>query len=239
MIMHKNDPRTEAGHPPPMEVVHQMGAFIGEYASSGRLIDGAGLGASATRTRLVIRDGHCTAQQGPYRGHNELPAATLLLKVRTRDEALAWAERYGKILGDGELEVGKVNEPWDIGLMPPPDNPPLQVLLIEKADAATESGGRSSAQQAALARLQAEMRDAGVLVRSMRLKPSATAKRLIFTNNQLRVLDGPFAESKELVGGFAVLELSGMDEAIEMCRRYTEILGGTLEIDVRQVLSED
>ena len=57
----------------------------------------------------------------------------------------------------------------------------------------------------------------------------------MFTNNDLRVIDGPFAESKELIGGFAVMELSGMDEAIELCRRYAEILGGTLEIDVRLV----
>ena len=57
----------------------------------------------------------------------------------------------------------------------------------------------------------------------------------MFTNNQMRATDGPFAESKELIGGFAVMELSGMDEAVEMCRRYAEILGGTLEIDIRTV----
>jgi hypothetical protein len=233
IIMHKNDSNTEAGQPPPMELVHKMGAFIGEYAQAGRLHDGAGLGASSTRTRLLFRNGQCTAKRGPYRGERELPAATLLLKVRTREEALGWAERYGKILGDGELEVGKVNEPWDIGLMPAPENPPLQMLLIEKADAATEAGGRSSQQKAALSRLKTEMTKAGVLVRTHALQPSAKGKRLMFTNNALRVIDGPFAESKELIGGFAVLELSGMDEAIEVCRRYTEILGGTLEIDVR------
>ena len=238
MIMHKNDPNTEAGNPPPMELVHKMGAFIGEYAKAGRFIDGAGLGASKTRTRLVFRDGQCTAKRGPYRGEHELPAATLLLKVRTREEAIGWAERYGKILGDGELELGKVNEPWDIGLMPPPENPPLQMLLIEKADQATEAGGRSPQQKAALSRLKTEMTKAGVLVRSLGLQPSAKAKRLVFTNNDLRVIDGPFVESKELIGGFAVMELSGMDEAIAMCRRYAEILGGTLEIDVRLVEQE-
>ena len=61
----------------------------------------------------------------------------------------------------------------------------------------------------------------------------------MFTNNDLRVIDGPFAESKELIGGFAVMELSGMDEAIELCRRYAEILGGTLEIDVRALADAD
>jgi hypothetical protein len=235
MIMHKNDPQTEAGHPPPMELVTKMGAFIGEYAKTGRFVDGAGLRGSDTRVRLVFREGRSTVKHGPYRGEHELPAATLLLKVRTREEAIGWAERYGKILGNGEIELGKVNEPWDIGLMPPPENPPLQFLLIEKADEATEAGSRSPKQKADLTRLKTEMTKAGVLVRSLALKPSATAKRLVFTNNQMRVLDGPFTESKELLGGFAVMDLSGMDEAIEMCRRYAEILGGTLEIDVRIV----
>jgi hypothetical protein len=239
MIMHKNDPNTEAGNPPPMEVVQKMPAFIGEYVRTGRFIDGAGLGGSKTRTRLVFRDGQCTARRGPYRGERELPAATLLLKVSTREEAIGWAERYGKILSDGELEVGKVNEPWDLGLMPAPENPPLQMLLIEKADQATEGGGRSPQQKAAISRLETEMTKAGVLVRSLRLQPSAKGKRLQFDNNDMRVVDGPFAESKELIGGFAVMEMSGMEETIEMCRAYAEILGGTLEIDVRLVDQDD
>jgi len=239
MIMHKNDPQTEAGQPPPMELVTEMGAFIGEHAKAGRFIDGAGLGASKTRTRLVFRDGRCSVKHGPYRGENELPAAMLLLKVRTREEAIGWAERYGKILGDGEIELGKVNEPWDIGLMPPPENPPLQMLLIEKADQATEAGARSPKQKADLTRLKTEMTKAGVLVRTIQLQPSVKAKRLVFKNNDLRVLDGPFVESKELIGGFAVMELEGMDEAIELCRRYAAILGGTLEIDARVVDQSD
>jgi hypothetical protein len=239
MIMHKNDADTEAGTPPPLELVHKMGAFIGEYAKTGRFIDGAGLGASKTRTRLVFRGGRSTVTHGPYGGEHELPAAICVLKVRTRDEAIRWAERYGKILEDGEIELGKVNEPWDIGLMPPPENPPLQMLLIEKADPTTEGGGRSARQKAELTRLRTEMTKAGVLVKSIALQPSNTAKRLRFSANKLQVSDGPFAETKELIGGFAVMELSGMDEAIEMCRGYAEILGGTLEIDVRLVAQDD
>jgi hypothetical protein len=239
MLMHKNDPNTEAGLPPPLELVHKMGAFIGEYAQTGRFIDGAGLGGSKTRTRLVFRNGQCTTKRGPYRGEHELPAATLLLKVRTLDEAVGWAERYGKILGDGEIELGKVNEPWDIGVMPAPENPPLQVLLIDKADRASEAGGRSAQQKAALSRLKTEMTKAGVLVRSYALQASSHGKRLSFTDNNLRAVDGPFLESKELIGGFAVLELSGMDEAIALCRSYAEILGGTLEIDLRLVDPEE
>jgi hypothetical protein len=235
MMMHKNDPNTEAGLPPPMELVQKMGAFIGEYVPSGRFVDGAGLAGSKTRTRLVFRNGQCTTKRGPYKGENELPAATLLLKVRTREEAIGWAERYGKILGDGEIELGKVNEPWDIGLMPAPPDPPLQMLLIEKADKATESGGRSPQQKAALSRLKTEMTKAGVLIRTHKLQPSAEGKRLLFTNNDLHVIDGPFLESKELIGGFSVMALASADEAIAIARRYAEILGGTLELDMRVI----
>ena len=126
----------------------------------------------------------------------------------------------------------------DSGLMPAPENPPVQMLLVDKADQATEAGGRSPALKAALSRLEAEMTEAGVLVRAIRLQPGAKAKRLVFTRNDLRMTDGPFAESKELIGGFAVLDLTAMDEAIALCQRYAEILGGTLEIDVRLVDTE-
>ncbi len=239
MMMHKNDPDTEAGKPPPMELVQQMGAFIGAHAQAGRFIDGAGLAGSRTRTRVIVRDGRCSMKHGPYRGEHELPAAMLVLEVKTREEGLGWAERYGKILGDGELELGKVNQPWDIGLAPVPDNPPLQMLLIEKADAATEGSGRSSQQKAALSRLKTEMTKAGVLVKSLRLQPSSKGKRLTFERNDLRIQDGPFAESKELIGGFSIMELASMDEAIALCRPYAEILGGNLEIDIRLVDPDD
>src|SRR6187399_2917482 len=192
MLMHKHDQNTEAGKPPPMQIIEEMGAFIGGYARSGQLIDGAGLGASKTRTRLVFRGGQSTVKHGPYTGEHELPSSMLLLKVRTREQAIGWAQRYGKVLGDGELELGKVNEPWDIGLMPAPENPPLQFLLIEKADPASEAGTRGPKQKAELTRLRTEMTKAGVLSRSFHLAPSAKAKRLRFTSNELKVIDGPF-----------------------------------------------
>lgn len=235
LMMHKNDPQTEAGVAPPMELVQEMGAFIGEFIKSGRLLDGAGLGASKHRTRLVFRGGQCTVKHGPYAGEHELPAELLLLKVRTREEGIGWAERYGKILGDGEIELGKVNEPWDLGMMPMPENPPLQLLLIEKASPESEAGTRTTKQKADLSRLKTEMVKAGVLVRSTSLAPSTKAKRLFFKNNDLKTLDGPFTESKELIGGFAILDLSGFEEAIDVTKRYARILGGTLEVDLRIV----
>jgi hypothetical protein len=233
MIMHKHDPQTEAGLLPPPELIARMGEYIGEHAQRGTFLGGEGLGRSATRTRLTFRAGECVIKQGPYKGEHELPAATLVLSVRTRDEGIGWAQRYGKVLGDGELELAALTEPWDLGFGSKPDDAPLRLLLIEKVDADTEAGTRSAKKKAELTRLQTEMTKAGVLASAERLQPSAKAKRLVFTNHQLRVLDGPFAESKELIGGFSLMRLPSIDVAIEECRRYAAILGGTLEIDIR------
>ncbi len=233
LMMHKNDPNTEAGKKPDMKLIAEMGAFIGGHAEAGRLIDGAGLGPSKYRSRVTARGGKTTVKHGPYKGEHELPAAMLQLEVKTRDEAIRWAEKYGAILGDGEIEVGKVTEPWDLGMMPMPEHAPMHVLLIEKADEATEGAGRTADQQAALGRLKQEMTDAGVLQKSVRLQPSTKAKRLHVNANRMRIVDGPFSESKELIGGFAILELTDFDDAIAQCARYAEILGGTLEMDVR------
>src|SRR5581483_5248400 len=109
------------------------------------------------------------------------------------------------------------------------------MLMIEKADAASEAARRSPAQKAALTRLRTEMTKAGVLTSTEQLQPSANAKRLVYTANQRRTFDGPFAESKEMIGGFSIMNLGSVDEVLAMCDRYAKILGGTLEIDVRVV----
>jgi len=239
LMMHKNDPHTEAGEMPSPEIFAEMGAYITEQAQRGVFLGGEGLGRSATRTRLTFRGGRATIKHGPYAGDHELPAAMLMLKVRDRDEAIGWAERYGKILGDGEIELGPVNEMWDFGFGTKPEGAPLRVLLIEKADAASEASARSPRQKAELTRLRTEMTKAGVLASAEQLQPSKHAKRLVFTNNDLRVLDGPFAESKELIGGFSILQLPSIDEAVAICPRYAAILGGTLEIDIRPLAEPD
>jgi hypothetical protein len=240
MVMHKNDRNTEAGLLPPPELMAKMGEFIGEHAQKGQFLGGEGLGASSTRTRLTFRDGRCTVKHGPMAGSNELPAEVLLLTVKSRDEAIRWGERYGKIVGDGELEISPVNEPWDMGFGDKPEDAPLRILMLPKADAVTEAGqGRTPEQKAALTRLKTEMKKAGVLASSEVMKPGSKSRRLVFTDHKVQAIDGPFAESKELIGGFSVLKLPSMEAVMHECMRFAEILGGTLEIDIRPLYEPD
>jgi hypothetical protein len=235
--MHKNDKHTEAGEKPGPELMAKMGAYIGKHAQQGTFLGGEGLGGSATRSRVTFKGGEASVLHGPYKGANELISAVLSIKVGSREEALGWARRYGKILVDGEIEVGQVNEPWDLGLMPKPEGAPVRFLLLHKASEAETP--LSPKQKADLTKLRHEMEREGVLVSAIGLAPSSKAKRLVFTDHKLQTVDGPFSESKELIGGFAILELPSVEVVIEECKTYAEILGGTLEIDVRQVVDID
>ena len=89
------------------------------------------------------------------RGHYKEPRSAARIAASASYRPRCGCSKCGraKIIGDGELELGKVHEPWDIGLVPMPADPPLHLLLIEKADATTESGGRSPQVKAALSRL--------------------------------------------------------------------------------------
>jgi hypothetical protein len=79
-----------------------------------------------------------------------------------------------------------------------------------------------------------EMNAAGVLLATASIAPSRTAVRVRNFGGRKVLIDGPFAETKELVGGFVTLELGSRDEAIEWAKRYVDVLGD-VELDVLQV----
>jgi hypothetical protein len=176
-----------------------------------------------------------TWENGPYKGSNELVAGMIMLKVRDMDEAAGWATRYAKAVGDVELELGPVTEAWDLGLMAKPADAPLRCLLLRKADAGTEAAQPlPPAAAAALAAVIEEMKKAGVLLKNEWLAPSASGMRIKVASKKATVMDGPFAESKELIAGFVILEVPSMAAAREWCARFADVIGDT-EMDVRVV----
>ncbi len=75
---------------------------------------------------------------------------------------------------------------------------------------------------------------AGVLVETGGMAPTSQGTTVRFTNNRYSVTDGPYAESKELIGGWALLEVKSKDEAIDWTKRFLKIAGGG-ESRLRQV----
>lgn len=237
MVMHKQMeelPENIASTPKFQILIKEMGALIGEAMQKGTFKNGAGLKGTKYRTRMTFRGGECVEQQdGPYVGkHNEHLAGFALIKVKSKEEALGYAKQFGKFMRDGEMEIGLVTEPWDLGVVPKPENPPLQFLLISKASKKSESGTPpSEKEQAELYALRDAWTKAGVFQFSEAVMPSSEAVRLQFKGKKRTVIDGPFAESKELIGGFSILELPTREEAIAWTDRYAAILGD-VEVDV-------
>jgi hypothetical protein len=239
IAMHKSDAAYEAGEPAPKEAIERLNQFMGEAMQAGVFVSGEGLHPSKESFRLKSKGGVVTTTQGPYQGENELPSSFWILKTKSKNDALQWATRYTKIVGDAELEIGAIVEGWDLGFMPKPEEPiPVRSLLIHKADARIERGETANeATQKRLSALKDEMTRAGVLLSVIDLAPSRNGKRLKFSKGKRVLLDGPFTESKELIAGFSILELSSLEEVIGWSERFARAVDPSLhleiEIDVR------
>lgn len=233
IVMHKVGPRMESGTVEKSEIVN-MGAFIQESLKNGTFTNGAGLKPSKTRTRMQFKGAECVVTEGPYRGQNELVAGFALMKVADKAEAMAMARRYAKIIGDCDLELGPVNEPWDIGLMPKPEGPlPVRYLCLMMANADSESGRPpSEREQQEMGAFMGEIIQSGVLLASEGILPSREGTRLQFKQGKkVSAVDGPFAESKELIAGFSLISVPSKEAALAWAERYGSILQD-LEVDV-------
>lgn len=76
-----------------------------------------------------------------------------------------------------------------------------------------------------------EMQKAGVMVTAGGLLPTSRAKRLVFSGDRPKIVDGPFAESKEMIAGFWILEVRSLDEAVAWISKAP--FGGGTKIDLR------
>lgn len=211
-----------------------MGALVQESLKNGVFITGAGLHGSGKRVRIKSASGQCQLSPGPYAGENELLASYAMIKVRSLTDAVTHAQRYALAEGESEVEVGPVVEPWDIGIMPkPPGDIPPQVLLLTKADAAFERGHSSKdAHTQALRTLEESLGNDGALLVAGRLTPSSAGVRAKPGSGKRTWVDGPFAESKELIAGFSILEVPTLHDAIAWADRYAAILTDA-EVDIR------
>ncbi|HEY6377058.1 MAG TPA: YciI family protein [Edaphobacter sp.] len=113
----------------------------------------------------------------------------------------------------------------------------MRFMIMGKADKNTEAGGLPSKELvAAVGRYNEELRKAGVLLGGEWLQPSSKGARINSSGGKVVVTDGPFAEAKELIIGYVVVELNSMEEAIEWAKRCPTLArDGEVEMEIRQV----
>jgi hypothetical protein len=112
----------------------------------------------------------------------------------------------------------------------------MRVVVFVKATEDSEAGIMPSNEMLeAMGKYNEELVDAGIMLGGDGLKPSVQAKRIAFDGASRMVIDGPFAETKELVSGYWIWEVRDMEEAVAWVKRCPNPMLGKSEIEIRPV----
>jgi hypothetical protein len=117
----------------------------------------------------------------------------------------------------------------------------MRVMVLVKATKESEAGQMPSQQLLTdMTKFNEELVKAGIMLAGEGLQPSTKGARVKFNGAKRTVVDGPFAETKELVAGFWIWEVKSLAEAVEWVKRCPNPMEGESEIEIRQVFeSED
>lgn len=117
----------------------------------------------------------------------------------------------------------------------------MRFMIIRKADRETEAGvPPTEALITAMLAYNDEMIKAGVMLDGAGLQRSEKGARISFSGGKPTIVDGPFAESKELIAGYSIIDVESKDEAIAWIKRWPPLDGGgNVQIEIRQLFSPE
>ena len=236
IVMHRTNAHWESGATPGPELIARVGTLLEALAQAGVLLAGEGLRPSSEGVRLRFAAGTRTIVPGPFERENELPAGFSIVRTKSLDDAIEWATRQAHVLGDVEIDVRPVTEPWDIGMgAQPPDVTTRRYMVLHKATPSTEAGmAPSSAQRAELVCLIDETTRSGLHLATETMRPSRRGRRYKNSRNGVSVYDGPFIETTELIGGYVILSAPSLEDAGGWAVRYL-LAVETDEVDLREL----
>jgi YCII-related domain len=125
------------------------------------------------------------------------------------------------VLGDVEIDIRPVTEPWHIGLAPEPDVTTRRYMALRKATAASEA-------DASLSREQPSTTET--------VRPSAKGRRYKNSSTGIGITDGPFTEFKELIAGYVIVSAESLEEAARWAVKYIDAVGAD-EVDLLELVS--
>jgi len=112
----------------------------------------------------------------------------------------------------------------------------MRVMVIVKASKDSEAGALPSKELlTAMGKYNEELVKAGIMLAGEGLKPSSKGKRVRFSGEKRSVIDGPFAETKELIAGYWIWQVRSMEEAVEWLKRCPNPMPGESEVEIRPV----
>jgi len=262
MLLVKSTRNYEAGIWPDETMQAELTKWNDEAAKAGVRLDGGRLQPSSQGARVHYAQGKFTVMDGPFAETKELIAGFCMIEAKSREEAVAWAKRIP--FQDGEVEVRPLFELTDFPVdpaeqqggwrdkeeefrtAPPPRKPgTIRYMGILKADKNTEAGVLPDEKfLTAMGAFMEEGIKSGVFLAGEGLQPSAKGARIRYSGKNRMVIDGPFAETKELIAGYAILQFASKAEAIEWTKRFVEVdapgrLGAESECEIRPFVEFD
>ena len=116
----------------------------------------------------------------------------------------------------------------------------MKVMVFVKANEESEQGVMPSEEMLSeMMSFNEELVKAGVMLAGDGLHPSSKGVRVNFSGKDRQVIDGPFAETKELVAGFWIFQVKSLEEAVEWVKRCPNPMPGESEIEIRQIFEPD
>jgi hypothetical protein len=116
----------------------------------------------------------------------------------------------------------------------------MRVMVMVKATADSEAGVMPSEQMLAeMGKYNEELVKAGIMLAGEGLHPSSRGRKVVFSGTSRSVVDGPFSETKELIAGFWLWQVSSMDEAVEWAKRCPNPMPGESALELRQVFEAE
>ncbi|MEJ2708728.1 MAG: YciI family protein [Anaerolineales bacterium] len=116
----------------------------------------------------------------------------------------------------------------------------MRVMVLIKANQETEAGVLPSERLLTeMGKYNEELVTAGVMLAGEGLHPSSKGKRIKFSKGKTSVIDGPFAETKELIAGFWLWRVNSMDEAVDLAKRIPNPDGTESEVEIRPVFEAE
>jgi hypothetical protein len=250
MVMRRADEATEAGRMPAPAVFEDMGQYHEKLDEAGGVGLALGLRPSSRAVRLKLWPGGESITDGPFTEAKELIAGFTVFEAESKEHAIALLKQWPasdadapgrRTAGEVVLELRETGCPGGCAQVPPAAaGEDARYLILLRSDEGTEAD-RIPPQHMldALNAFNAEQAAKGRLLAGDGLKASRSGARVRLSGGQASVIDGPFAEAKELIAGFWMIRAGSMADAVAWARTLPYPTGPYVEVEIREAMTMD